>query len=121
LHFTRRDVVECAPSVAIILHLADVMQTHVPFVSGPMKCVREPTSLVVPFKHQHALACVYPQQDCHCEPADAGADHDGIPCIRQLCLLVRYSARRYHKLSHPFKARSTFEFTAVPARQSSAA
>ena len=41
---------------ALILHLPDVMQPHVPLVSRPMKRVRESARLVVPLQHQHPLA-----------------------------------------------------------------
>src|SRR5450631_4344387 len=48
-----------------------------------------------PFEDQDAFAGVSPQQDRRCKPADAGADHDRIPCFCQLCLLVRNSARHH--------------------------
>jgi hypothetical protein len=58
------DVVECTPNwVTLILHLADEMQSHVPFVSGAMEGVGEPSGFVVPLENQDALAGVSPKQD----------------------------------------------------------
>ena len=94
LHASRRHMVEGAPDRgALILHLPDVMQPHVPFVSRPMKRMRESASLVVPLEDQNAFAGVRSQQDRRRQPADAGADHDRIPCFCQLRLLVSNSAR----------------------------
>ena len=53
-----------------------------------MEAVRVASRGIVPFQHQHLLACVLGEKSGHGEASDSRPDHDRIPLIFQGLLFV---------------------------------
>lgn len=71
-----------------IVHLSDVVDPDIPLIPGPVECVGETSSRLMALQHQNPLAGVTGEQRRRGQTADAAANHDGVECIIDRCLVV---------------------------------
>lgn len=83
------DIVEKTACLgARIVHLADVMQPHVPFVVAATEYMGVSTDRIVAFQHQNPLAAVFGQKSGRSQSPHTRPDDDDIALAYGWMLLV---------------------------------